>query len=311
MSIFTFGKFSETASNGTLYCDASRLAPVFAQLLSGKTYRSVSAEIYDEPFAGLPPDPETGELPYGKMLRRVAALGGDVPEVKCLGDIPPVEGDGETVLGIPLFAVGDYRGKQYTAQDLIDIERNFRLYSSGDNPAFPVPFVVGHDEDQTWLADTGLPAAGWVTGCVVSAEPTMRFSEGARLTPSAYAVPTRMGWAVFSEVGNHTPHVRVTEALGRADGIGGSGAHSADDALSSAPVTDYERFAEPTPAQLGANRHFRRSAADNHAIGKRRLDGQNARGALPGEVALLAPVISIALNCSDTATALRKVLTRR
>lgn len=57
-------------------------APV-ARLLKGKAYRTVSSEIYDTPPEGVP-----GE---GKMLRRVAFLGGDIPQIKSLADIPVPE----------------------------------------------------------------------------------------------------------------------------------------------------------------------------------------------------------------------------
>lgn len=50
------------------------------RLIRGKRYRTVSAEVYDKPPPGIPGT--------GKMLRRVAFLGGDIPQVKSLEDIP-------------------------------------------------------------------------------------------------------------------------------------------------------------------------------------------------------------------------------
>lgn len=70
--------------DGTLKVDWGEMAPAVAKLLKGKAYRTVSAEIYDEPPAGC----EGGK---GKMLRRVAFLGGDIPQVKTLADIPAPE----------------------------------------------------------------------------------------------------------------------------------------------------------------------------------------------------------------------------
>jgi hypothetical protein len=67
-----------------LKADFDDVAPQVARLLRGKAYRKVSAEVYDSPQgAGLP-----GQ---GKMLRRVALLGGDIPQVKTLADIPTPE----------------------------------------------------------------------------------------------------------------------------------------------------------------------------------------------------------------------------
>ena len=71
-------------SVGVLKADFADLPPKVARLLKGKAYRTVSAEVYDEPPEGIP-----GE---GKMLRRVAFLGGEIPQVKSLDEIPePVE----------------------------------------------------------------------------------------------------------------------------------------------------------------------------------------------------------------------------
>ncbi len=302
MSLNSFSLFSEgNGQSGALFCDVGRLAPVIASLLGGKTYRRVSAEIYDEPPDGLPPDPDTGLPPTGKMLRRVAFLGGDIPEVKGLGDIPPVEGDGESVLGIPLFASGDYRGKDYSDADQADIERNFRLYSTGDNPPFPVPAVVGHSEDQSWLADTGLPAAGWVVNCTVgSMAETMRFSElGAAFSGRAYAIPLAGGsWAVFSEVGtSYSDHALASGALGTADGpvsgdwgnVATHGNEAVSSALGDPGLSEaiaqavYEAFAEPTPEERRIAAYYRREGSSTHRMSKERADQANAgRGHLTG-----------------------------
>lgn len=63
-----------------LKVDFADVAPQVAALLRGRRYRKVSAEVYDDP-----PDGVSGS---GKMLRRVAFLGGDIPQVKSLADIP-------------------------------------------------------------------------------------------------------------------------------------------------------------------------------------------------------------------------------
>lgn len=66
---------------GGLFADFDHVPPKTATLLKQKRYGPVSAEIYDEPPEGIP-----GAA--GKMLRRVALLGGDIPEVKGLKGMP-------------------------------------------------------------------------------------------------------------------------------------------------------------------------------------------------------------------------------
>src|SRR5262249_19299660 len=50
-----------------------------ARLIRGRNYDRVSAEVYDEPPAGVP-----GK---GKTLRALALLGGELPQVKTLNDV--------------------------------------------------------------------------------------------------------------------------------------------------------------------------------------------------------------------------------
>lgn len=72
-----------------LYADFEGVPEPVAKLIEGRAYRTVSAEVYDEP-----PDGLTGK---GKTLRRVAFLGGDIPQIKGLGDIPlPVRSHSES-----------------------------------------------------------------------------------------------------------------------------------------------------------------------------------------------------------------------
>lgn len=66
-----------------LKADFEDMPAAVTRLIQGKRYRKVSAEIYDEPPEGI-----AGE---GKMLRRVAFLGGEIPQVKDLADIPMPE----------------------------------------------------------------------------------------------------------------------------------------------------------------------------------------------------------------------------
>lgn len=82
-----------------LKADFTDVPPRIAQLLVARRYRKVSAEVYDQPPEGVP-----GQ---GKMLRRVAFLGGDIPQIKSLEDIPLPEPHSE-------FARGKAVGVKFT-----------------------------------------------------------------------------------------------------------------------------------------------------------------------------------------------------
>lgn len=64
-----------------------------------------------------------------------------------------------SVKGCEVFAAGIHRGNLYTTHDLDDMVANFRRARGRVDP----PLSVGHEEDQSLLDNTGLPAAGWVT----------------------------------------------------------------------------------------------------------------------------------------------------
>ncbi len=80
------------------------------------------------------------------------------------------EGASNTIQSCTIFTIGDHRDKPYTPDDLLDITRNFELYSSprAAKVYLHVPSVIGHDEDQTYLERTDIPAAGWVSNVWVS-----------------------------------------------------------------------------------------------------------------------------------------------
>lgn len=65
-----------------LLFDAHGVHPHVAGLINRRAYRKVSAEVYDDPPEGAPP------ACRGKMLRRVALLGGELPQIKTLADLP-------------------------------------------------------------------------------------------------------------------------------------------------------------------------------------------------------------------------------
>lgn len=65
-----------------LLADYNQIPRPIARMINNKAYRKVSAEIYD--------DFENDGQHYGKTLRRVALLGGEIPQVKTLADFPKV-----------------------------------------------------------------------------------------------------------------------------------------------------------------------------------------------------------------------------
>jgi hypothetical protein len=64
--------------------------------------------------------------------------------------------------GVNLFASGFYRGQQWPASRVQGIADNIRKNGPSGTKLLIPPAVMGHEEDQKWLDDTSLPAAGWV-----------------------------------------------------------------------------------------------------------------------------------------------------
>ena len=65
-------------------------------------------------------------------------------------DIPDVE----------VFSVGQHKGKSYTEADLDAMVDNFRKFSSGGKRMVQVPAVIGHEETQPLMDNTGIPKVG-------------------------------------------------------------------------------------------------------------------------------------------------------
>lgn len=64
-----------------------------------------------------------------------------------------------------LFRSGFHRGKKYPERGIQQMADNFAKFSqpeNGKSPLVSIPAVIGHEEDQQQLKDTGIPAAGWV-----------------------------------------------------------------------------------------------------------------------------------------------------
>lgn len=66
----------------TLKADFCEVPQTIARLINGRAYKSVSSEVYDDYQ-----DSATGQH-HGKTLRRVALLGGELPQIKTLADLP-------------------------------------------------------------------------------------------------------------------------------------------------------------------------------------------------------------------------------
>lgn len=68
------------------------------------------------------------------------------------------EGTASIAAWVPVFTAGQHREGErvYTLADLDTIVANFRL----NLPAYLPPVVIGHEDEQEWLADTGVPKAG-------------------------------------------------------------------------------------------------------------------------------------------------------
>ncbi len=67
----------------TLFADFEGVPRQLADLIRAGRYRHVSAEVYDKPPDGVPGS--------GRMLRRVALLGGDLPQIKTLADVTALD----------------------------------------------------------------------------------------------------------------------------------------------------------------------------------------------------------------------------
>lgn len=72
---------------------------------------------------------------------------------------------------IEIFEDGTHRGRRYTKADLEQIVRNFNDWGK---TLIQPPLVLGHDEDQAILKNSGLPAAGWLTSVVAKQKPNGR-----------------------------------------------------------------------------------------------------------------------------------------
>ena len=68
-----------------------------------------------------------------------------------------------TCKGVEVFAAGNHRNKDYSPEKLREVVANFQRLSTGDDATLRPPLVIGHEEQQELLENTGIPAAGWVS----------------------------------------------------------------------------------------------------------------------------------------------------
>ncbi|MCS7168212.1 MAG: hypothetical protein RMI91_04760 [Gemmatales bacterium] len=66
------------------------------------------------------------------------------------------------VRNVEIFAAGTWHGQTFGLAELDQIVENFERLSMRNPPIVRPPVVIGHDEDQSWLRQSGWPAAGWV-----------------------------------------------------------------------------------------------------------------------------------------------------
>jgi hypothetical protein len=102
----------EKAPDGTFLTGDLRDVPYWlAKAIAGKSYIDRSVELYDEPPDGL-------KSAKGPVVRRLALLGGELPQIKNLGQMPDPEPQAfsELVIAAPrraLRAVGDERRRDH------------------------------------------------------------------------------------------------------------------------------------------------------------------------------------------------------
>ncbi len=99
--------------------------------------------------------------------------------------------------GVKLFASGMYRGQPWPPARVNGIADNIRkLGPSGKNLIVP-PAVLGHEEDQDWLEDTSLPAAGWVDPDSVTTIPDPDFPGEVIITGDVVNIPPEAAQRIF------------------------------------------------------------------------------------------------------------------
>ena len=152
----------------SLYADLEGVHPAIGDLVNRRAYRKVSAEVYDrdQPPEGLPVK--------GCVLRRLALLGGELPQIKTLADLPLAEPASHSATSAPcqchLRRHGEQRlpGGVYAVffevsiMDRTGIEDQFREVGWTDDQITALASLS--DEDLQKLLTATLAQAAGVTG---------------------------------------------------------------------------------------------------------------------------------------------------
>src|SRR5271165_3490360 len=64
---------------------------------------------------------------------------------------------GYSVKGVEMFTPGNWKDQEYNDQDMADLVNNFNQWQSGPKKMIDVPGVIGHEEEQPLLENTGIP----------------------------------------------------------------------------------------------------------------------------------------------------------
>ena len=139
---------------------------------------------------------------------------------------------------VEIFAAGTHRGKEYTVADLDRMVANFEKFSTGAAPLLAPPAVLGHEEDQTLLENSGLPAAGWITKL---------WREGDKLKGKVSRIPEK----VAKLINQHSYRKVSAEIYDEPpEGIPGQGMMLRRLALLGAEIPQVKSLADLPPAQL-------------------------------------------------------------
>ena len=125
----------------------SDVPPEVMRLIEGRRYTRVSAEIYDRHPAGVP----TAGEPH-KMLRRIAFLGGEIPQVKTLADIPVPHSERA---GIPAGVLRDNPGARLHPVHLRAV-RVIPRHDAGSFLVFSEVVAMNKDELLSQLQKMGM-----------------------------------------------------------------------------------------------------------------------------------------------------------
>jgi hypothetical protein len=110
----------------------------------------------------------------------------------------------DSIDGAEVFQAGIHRGKEYTQKDLDEMVDNFNKFSTGKKPLMHIPVVLGHEEDQTFLERSDLPAAGWVTRLYRDGN-TLKADIGEVAKPISDLVKTHRYRTISSEIYDEPP----------------------------------------------------------------------------------------------------------